>query len=331
MERLPPFSTVIITSMKRKHSRKSLPRISIVIPSFNQGIFIARTLESLRKQNYPDLEIIVMDGGSTDRTVPILKKFDRFARWSRNIRFYWRSEKDRGQTHAINKGLRETTGKILAYLNSDDTYEPGALLTVGKYCVEYPRAQFVYGRGQLIDADDNVVGKYNDSQATTASLHHGCVISQPTAFWSRKLCKKIGPFDESFHFTMDYEYWVRVSKHFKMAFLPQTLANTRLHPSAKTSSATQRLYGDAIRVQLRHYPFVHHDWIFTFADGLVHTWKDGNILQEAWYWVVLFTGSAWLQLWWNGRVPSRPMWRQYGLWVKECAQRFGGRFRRMFR
>lgn len=325
MERLPPFSTVIITSMKRNSSRQPLPRISVIVPSYNQGQFIARTLESLRQQNYPDLEIIVMDGGSSDETVSILQKFDRWARWSKNIRFYWRSEKDRGQTHAINKGLVESTGQVLGYLNSDDTYEPGALKTVGQYFREHSGTHFVYGHGQLIDTEDQIIGMYNDSQASFESLHGGCVISQPTAFWSRVLCRKIGPFDESFHYTMDYDYWVRVSQRVPMMFLPKILANTRIHPAAKTSSATQKLYRDAIRVQQRYYPFVHHDWIFTYVDGLVHSWKTGNAAQELWYWLVLFADSAWLQLWWNGRLPSRAMWQQYGLWFREMGGRFKAR------
>lgn len=293
--------------------RTSWPKISIITPSYNQGQYIEQTIQSVLGQKYPNLEYIVMDGGSTDQTVRILKKYSK--------QLTWVSEPDHGQTDAINKGLRLSTGDIVAYLNSDDSYEPHALKTIALYLRSHPRTQFVYGKGQLIDAKGKPIGFYNDSQATTESLHGGCVISQPTAFWTKNVATQIGEFDESFHFTMDYDFWVRVSKKFKMVYLPDVLANTRIHNATKTSSQTHKLHKEAIRVQKTHYHYVHHDWIFTFVDGLVHARKDGTFFEEIYYWVYLFTTSMFLQIWWNHRFPSHPMRKQYVLWCKEIKQR----------
>ena len=290
------------------------PKISIVTPSFNQGNFIEDTIQSVLSQNYPNLEYIVMDGGSSDATLRILKKYEK--------KLTWKSEKDRGQTDAINKGMRLASGEIRAYLNSDDVYEKGTLKKVAEFFLAYPSTHFLYGRGRLIDADGKHIGFYNDSQATTETLHGGCVISQPTTFWSEKTWKQVGEFDESYNYTMDYEYWVRVSKHFEMVYLPDVLASSRIHPDAKTSSQTQKLYRDAVRVQKKYYPFVHHDWIFTYSDGTVHALKHGTFFEKIQYWLVLFSLSVILQLSWNRRAPTKAMWKQYHLWMKEIKNEF---------
>jgi glycosyltransferase involved in cell wall biosynthesis len=311
-----------------------MPTISIITPSYNQGKFIERTIQSVLAQGYPSLELIIMDGGSSDKTVKVLQKYQKLVSSSKYKKkngsghtFIWRSEHDSGQTNAINKGLRASKGEILTYLNSDDTYEPGALKTIATYFQKNPRAYFVYGKGKLIDSKDKDIGMYNDFQVDTEKLHQSCGISQPTAFWRRKVFTDIGFFDESFHYTMDYDYWVRVSKKYKMKYLPQILANTRIHADAKTSSQTQKLYKDAIRVQKKHYSFVHHDWIFTYTDGMVHALKEGSLIEELWYWSVLFTVSIWLQLWWNLRLPTPPMRHQYRLWMVEMVQRIGHRLK----
>jgi glycosyltransferase involved in cell wall biosynthesis len=314
-----------------KNKLKSVwPAISIITPSYNQGQFIERTLLSVLTQKYPKLELIVMDGGSNDQTVKVLKKYDRFVklgRFGKGITFIWKSEPDHGQTHAINKGLQIATGEILAYLNSDDTYEPDALKTIASYFKTHPKVQFVYGKGQLIDVHDQPIGMYNDFPVDTEKLHRNCGISQPTAFWTRKVLQTIGFFNETFQFTMDYEYWVRVSQKFKMVYLPNVLANTRIHPDAKTSSQTLKLYQNAIQVQQLHYPFVHQDWIFTYTDGLVHNFKSGTWYQEVWYWLVLYSVSMWLQVWWNHQLPSAPMRQQYQLWLSEIKTRFAQRMK----
>ncbi len=307
--------------------KKKLPRISIITPSFNQGQFIAATLQSVVDQKYPDVELIVMDGGSTDQTVAILKKFAKENVNNELLTFIWKSEKDGGQADAINKGLKIATGDILAYLNSDDTYERDTFKIISKYFLSHPKVQFVYGHGKLIDPSGKKIGMYNDFQADFDTLHGSCPISQPTAFWSREIFEKIGFFDKSFHYTMDYDYWVRVSQKFSMVYLNEVLANTRIHPAAKTSSQTQKLYADAIRVQNKYYPNVHHDWIFTYTDGEVHNLKNGTFLQEILYWKYLFFMSAWRQIQWNHILPSGQMRKQYRKWMHEIAHRIAARLK----
>jgi glycosyltransferase involved in cell wall biosynthesis len=240
-------------------SKHKLPKISIVTPSYNQGKFIERTIKSVLDQKYPSLEYIVMDGGSTDDTVSILKKYGK--------QITWVSEKDNGQAHAINKGLKIATGDILAYLNSDDTYQPGSLKRVGDFFDVHSHAYFVYGHGRLIDSKDREVGFYNDSPTDSARLFEQCNISQPTCFWRREVLETVGYFDETYQFTMDYDYWVRVARTYHLYYIRDVLANTRIHPDAKTSAFTHKLHTDALRVVQTHYGSVHYDWIFTFTDS----------------------------------------------------------------
>src|SRR5258708_2916487 len=243
--------------MEKKQTK--YPKISIITPSYNQGKYIERTIKSVLSQKYPNLEYIIMDGGSTDTTVSILKKYSR--------KIVWKSEKDRGQTHAINKGLRLSTGEIITYLNSDDTYQPKALEKIASFFIEHPQEKFVYGCGRLIDTKDKKIGLYNNLEDDYHRLFASCGISQPAAFWRKELLKTVGYFNESFRFTMDYDYWVRVSEKYTLNFLPTIIANTRIHKEAKTSEFTHKLHEEALRVGMSHYGKVHYDWIFTYADS----------------------------------------------------------------
>ncbi|MFZ5366042.1 MAG: glycosyltransferase family 2 protein [Patescibacteria group bacterium] len=210
------------------------PRISVVTPSFNQAKFIKRTIDSVLSQKYPDLEYIVMDGGSNDGTVEILKKYDN--------KIIWRSEKDKGQGDAINKGLKLAKGEILAYLNSDDTLEPGALKLVADFFVKNPKVMWVFGKCRIIDENDREVRKaittyknfwlkrYN--YKTLLILDY---ISQPAVFWRRRAYEEIGEFDIKEFWELDYDYWLRLGKKYKPGFIDKYLANFRVHKKAKTS------------------------------------------------------------------------------------------------
>lgn len=286
------------------------PKVSVITPAYNQGRFIERTIQSVLNQHYPHLEYIIMDGGSKDQTVRILKKYSRHLMWF--------SEHDQGQADAINKGLRRSTGSILAYLNSDDTYEPGTLKTIATYFIRHPKAQFVYGRGKLIDVHDKNVGMYNDSQMDHERLFAACGISQPAAFWTREAYRVIGEFDKTYQFTMDYDYWIRVSEKFTLNFLPKAiLANTRLHSGAKTSRQTHALHKDAVRTLLTHYGHVHYDWINTLADSQIHQFKNGNALQRPLYPVGMMALTTYLHLLYNHRLPPKLQKKFYVRWFHE--------------
>lgn len=280
-----------------------LPKITIVTPSYNQGKFIERTLKSVLSQDYPRLEYIVMDGGSTDETVSILRKYEKQygkggTKEKKGVSFSWVSEKDNGQTHAINKGMKKATGDIFAYLNSDDVYPAGTLRQVGTYFAQHPKDSFIYGHGRLIDSDDNQIGFYNDYQVDREKLWEACAISQPTTFWRAQVYKKIGPFDESYRFTMDYDYWMRVSKKHHMMYIPTIIANSRIHQEAKTSAFTHKLHGEALQACMKHYGKVHYDWIFTYTDSEID-----NTIKDRKYYCHMVVKSLWYYFQYNKSLP----------------------------
>lgn len=287
------------------------PKISVITPSYNQGDFIEETILSVLDQNYPNLEYIVMDGGSTDQTVRILKKYQKHLTWF--------SEPDHGQADAINKGLRMSTGSILAYLNSDDTYEPKTLHTIAQYFMQHKKAQFVYGVGKLINVKGNDIGMYNNLPMNHETLFVQCGISQPTVFWTKKVYQTIGEFDTSYHYTMDYDYWIRASEKFQLHFLKDTiLANTRIHKDAKTSKATHKLHLDAVRTTYAHYGKVHCDWINTLADGVVHNRKTGNTLDRCLYWIYMISATSYLHIKYNHELPPKIQQNYYVQWLREA-------------
>lgn len=188
----------------------SLPRISIITPSFNQGEFIEETIRSVLLQNYPNLEYIVIDGGSTDQTVEILKKYDPWLS-------YWVSERDRGQTDAINKGLEKVTGDLIAYLNSDDYYLPGAFQSLAETWQNSPQVDLFHGRCCYVNETGEKIGEQFASitQFTEIIDLWGVwwkkrQFVQPEVFWTQRITEKIGKFREDLYYVMDYDYWCRI-------------------------------------------------------------------------------------------------------------------------
>ena len=222
-----------------------LPLVSIVTPSFNQARFLEDTIQSVLSQNYPRLEYIIVDGGSTDGSVDIIKKYESRLAW-------WVSEKDKGQTDAINKGFTHAKGDILAWLNSDDTYEPGAIDAAVKLMQPNPEIGLLYGDANFIDEDGKVIGKFNAAQTDLKRLREGYVhIPQQAAFFRGNLWRKIGPLDPSFYFAMDYDLWIRLATRSQVKYIPQTWANFRLHTAGKTTAADDRCWPEMVRVHYR--------------------------------------------------------------------------------
>ena len=209
-----------------------LPRITVVTPSYNQGQFLEETIRSVLLQGYPDLEYMVVDGGSTDESVEIIRKYEDHLAW-------WVSEKDRGQSHAINKGLSRSTGRILAYLNSDDLYEPGALHAVERAFV--PGVHWVSGKVICWEnGGDPWPFPELPGRGFTKWLL-GCPISQPAVFWSASLQREAGPFREDLQYAMDYEFWLRL--RFGLGRSPRRLdrilARYRIHGDSKSIAHQQ--------------------------------------------------------------------------------------------
>ena len=208
----------------------SRPPISIVVPSYNQGQFIRATIDSILAQKLNGIEILVMDGGSTDNTVDVLRSY--------GDKIKWVSEEDRGQSHAINKGFERASSDIFGYINSDDTYQPGALSTVLDAFQQHPEADFVYGDFNYINATGSVMAsrRTTDFDYDILRFDHN-FICQPASFWRRSVIERIGPIAEDIYYFMDYEYYLRAAAA-GMCFyhLRQNLANLRLHKDCKTVS-----------------------------------------------------------------------------------------------
>ena len=223
-----------------------LPLVSIITPSFNQARFLEATIQSVLGQDYPRIEYIILDGGSTDRSVDVIKKYEGRLAW-------WVSEQDKGQTDAINKGFNRANGEILAWLNSDDTYNAGAVSAVVNYLSENPDVAMVYADCDFINETGQVIGKFNAAQTDLHRLREGFVhIPQQTMFFRAKYWKELGPLDPSFYFAMDYDLWTRIAAHAPIKYLTgQTWANFRLHTSGKTVAADDRCWPEMLRIHYR--------------------------------------------------------------------------------
>ena len=219
--------------------------VSIVTPSYNQARFIEDTIRSVLSQDYSEIEYLVVDGGSTDGTVEILHRY-------KNRLSGWVSESDRGQTDAINKGFGRAAGDILAWINSDDTYEPGAVSAALKYLQDHPHVGLVYGDCNFIDEYGEVVGRFRSRQTSRRMIRQGYShIPQQTMFFRADLWKQVGPLDPSFHFAMDYDLWTRISARAEMKYVPQTWANFRLHAAGKTIQADERFWPEMLKIHYR--------------------------------------------------------------------------------
>ncbi len=261
-----------------EESKPELPLVSIVTPSFNQGRFLEKTIQSVLNQDYPKIEYIIVDGGSTDGSLDIIQRYaDRLA--------WWVSEKDHGQTDAINKGFAKATGEIFAWLNSDDTYYPHAVTEAVEYLLAHPEVGMVYGDAHLIDEEGRVVGKFPARQTDYQRLRSGYVhIPQQTAFFRAKLWRLVGPLDPSFFFAMDYDLWVRISKVAPLVYVPRLWASFRLHGSGKTISADDRCWPEMLRVHYREggawfSPIVIKSGIRRLAAPYLH-WKRRRMINK---------------------------------------------------
>lgn len=218
-----------------------LPRVTIITPSYNQAAFLEETIQSVLSQAYPNLEYFILDGGSTDGSVDIIRRYeDRLAGWT--------SQKDQGQADAINQGFARATGEIVAWLNSDDTYLPGAIASAVAALQAQPQAALVFGDVVSIDGSGETINVMTYGNWDLDALMQFNIIGQPGVFMRRSALEQAGGLDLSYHFLLDHHLWLRVAQQGTMHYVPQRWACARFHADAKNVAQAARFGQEAYRI-----------------------------------------------------------------------------------
>jgi glycosyltransferase involved in cell wall biosynthesis len=219
----------------------TLPLVSIVTPSFNQAAYLEVAIQSVLAQSYPNLEYMVIDGGSTDGSLAIIQKYrDRLA--------WWVSEADSGQAEAINKGLARAQGTIVAWLNSDDLYLPGGLEQAARIFEDNPRLGLIFGDALSIDADGKPFNLQRFGDWGLTELMQFRIICQPTVFIRREALDEAGLLDPSYHYLLDHQLWLRIAARREIAYLPRLVAAARYHAAAKNVAHAHRFGQETFRI-----------------------------------------------------------------------------------
>lgn len=267
--------------------------VSIVTPSYNQGRFIERTLHSVAMQRTANIQIehLIFDAQSEDTTLDVLRNFSQPLTWV--------SEPDRGQAHAVNKGLRAAKGDIIGWLNSDDVYYPGAVERVVEIFIHNPEIDVVYGQADHIDLVDQPFEDYPTEPWDPGRLLETCYLCQPAVFFRRSVFEQFGPLDESLHYCMDYEYWLRLARGGAMFYyMTEKLAGSRLYADNKTlrdrvkvvrevNDMYRRTLGHVPVSWLFYYAYIHMDVAPYFRSRNKYVYGAqllGFILYAAWHW-----------------------------------------------
>jgi glycosyltransferase involved in cell wall biosynthesis len=232
-------------------------KISILTPSYNQAAFLEQNIQSILSQGLGDLvEHIVMDGGSIDGSVDILRKYPHLI---------WKSEKDRGQTHALNKALAISTGDVIGWVNSDDMLPLGALLTVTEFFKRYPNCHALVSNLQIVDENSDVLYKIPAREVTFDGLLNGVeCVTQTSTFFRRSVFDVVGNFNESLHYCMDHEFFLRVAKHFRFYTIDADLGVFRRYAESKTGSSAIEFIKDRIAIRR-----MHGGKVFSHANAMI--------------------------------------------------------------
>lgn len=271
------------------------PLVTVVTPSYNMKQFLPATIESVLGQDYPSIEYIVIDGGSQDGSIEILERYRGRLRYA--------SEPDNCPADAIAKGLAQAQGEILAWLNADDTYQPGAIGRAVEYLVTHPEIDVVYGDGWWIDEDGRPIRLYPTIPFNARVLEYDCFICQPSAFLRAGAYRRC-PIDPHLKASFDYDLWIRMAaQELRFAYLPQHLANTRMHAGAQTIGSRAQVFRASMDLLRRHYGYVPFSWIFGYAafrvDGRDQFFEP--LRPSLWKYLL----SLPLGLWYNPAKPFR--------------------------
>jgi glycosyltransferase involved in cell wall biosynthesis len=217
------------------------PLISIVTPSYNQAPFLEKTIRSVLEQDYPNLEYLIADGGSTDGSVEIIQKFSHKLAW-------WVSEKDSGQAEAINKGLHRARGEFVAWVNSDDFYEPGAVAEAVTALQQNPDVAFVFGKVKVVDPSQRVLNNLSYGDWSLRDLMAFRIIGQPAVFIRKSVLDQVGLLDTSFHFLLDHQLWLRLAQASGMKYVPLRWAVAHYHEDCKNLAQAAEFGKEALRI-----------------------------------------------------------------------------------
>jgi len=237
------------------------PLVSIVTPVFNMARFLPETIESVLSQDYPRIEYIVVDGGSTDGTVDLLRRYEGRLRWI--------SERDDGQADAVNKGFRLCSGEIFTFVNADDVYYPGAVSAAVRAFGEHPEVGVVYGDAQYTDEDGRVIRRYPVEPYDYDLLGHLCYICQPASFLRSSVFAEAGMLNKDLHLTLDYDLWLRISDRHPMLKIDRCLATSRMYAQNKTLSRQIETFREVIRITRQHRRYVPLNWLYGYAGHLL--------------------------------------------------------------
>ncbi len=216
-------------------------RVSIITPSYNQAAYLEQTIRSVLGQDYPNIQYLIADGGSTDGSVDILRKYAPRLSW-------WVSEPDRGQADAINKGFAHATGEVIAWLNSDDMYAPGAVTSAVRALEAHPRAGLVYGRAVSITPHGRPLNDLAFSAWGVGDLAAFNILTQPAVFVRREAWEAAGGLDASYHLLLDHHLWLRIAARYEMVGVPEVWAFARHHPAAKNVAQAEKFGQEGLRI-----------------------------------------------------------------------------------
>ena len=241
------------------------PLVTIVTPCLNMESYIATTIGSVLSQDYPNLEYILVDGGSTDGTVGVIDEF--LAKNPERMRLI--VEQDSGVAEALEKGLAAANGEIFAYINADDTYFPGALRTAVHWLESHPQMAGVYGNAYWIDDDGKRIDSYPTEPFQKETLEHSCYICQPTCFLRTEILRELGGFNTGYQVAFDYELWLRLAQRHELLKIEALLANSRMHRANKTLRQRTVGFEEASRALRKYHGYVPFRWAHSYASFLL--------------------------------------------------------------
>ena len=281
------------------------PLVTIVTPTYNMGHFLRETIESVLSQDYPHVQYIVMDAGSQDDTVEILKSY--------GSRLEWVSEPDEGQSDAVNKGFLRARGEIFTFLNADDIYYQGAVRAGVEAFARRPDAGVVYGNAWYTREDGSAFKRCPVLPYDYDRLGHLCYICQPASFLRSKVWAEMGGLDKSLHLTLDYDLWLRIADRYPMVYVAQDLATSRMYKENKSLGRRRESFREIVRIMQRHRRYVPLNWLYGYA-GFILDGKD-NFYEASEPSVLKYLLTLGMGVWYN---PLRPH-----LFLRECAANVG--------